>query len=185
MSRGLGDVYKRQAWPLLFVCVCECNRLWCFKLLFVPLILRGCKTRLETVYQSSGAVWKSRWPSWAPVPNKPTVSVDVKQHFNNLKLSSDWAWTVALTRWFQSTAVSVKTKTAALSGSAGWCHTCCFSCNCLVCVCVRYCQCVCQSSGAVWKSRWPSWAPRPNEPYGFCGRKATLNHAYTLVTVCP
>ena len=24
----------------------------------------------------------SRWPSWAPVPNKPTVSVDVKQHSN-------------------------------------------------------------------------------------------------------
>ena len=34
-------------------------------------------------WQSSGAVWKLRWPSWAPVPNKPTVSVDVKQHFNN------------------------------------------------------------------------------------------------------
>ena len=34
-----------------------------------------------------------------------------------------------------------------------------------------------QSSGAVWKSRWPFWAPGPNEPYGFCGRKATLNHA--------
>ena len=34
--------------------------------------------------QSSGAVWKSRWTSWAPVPNKPTVSVDVKQHFNNM-----------------------------------------------------------------------------------------------------
>ena len=34
-----------------------------------------------------------------------------------------------------------------------------------------------KSSGAVWKSRWPSWAFRPNEPYGFCGRKATLNHA--------
>ena len=33
--------------------------------------------------QSSGAVWKSRWPSWAPIPNKPTVSVDVKQHFNH------------------------------------------------------------------------------------------------------
>ena len=32
-----------------------------------------------------------------------------------------------------------------------------------------------QSSAAVWKSRWPSWAPRPNEPHGFCGRKATLN----------
>ena len=38
----------------------------------------------------------------------------------------------------------------------------------------------------MWKSRWPSWAPRPNKPYGFCGRrKATLNHAYALVTVCP
>ena len=34
-----------------------------------------------------------------------------------------------------------------------------------------------QSSGAVSKSRWPTWAFRPNEPYGFCGRKATLNHA--------
>ena len=33
-------------------------------------------------HQSSGAVWVSRWTSWAPVPNKPTVSVDVKQHFN-------------------------------------------------------------------------------------------------------
>ena len=29
--------------------------------------------------QNSGAMWKSRWPSWASVPNKPTVSVDVKQ----------------------------------------------------------------------------------------------------------
>ena len=25
----------------------------------------------------------SRWPSWAPVPNKPTVSVDVKQQLTN------------------------------------------------------------------------------------------------------
>ena len=35
------------------------------------------------VIQSSGAVWKSKWPSWAPVPNinKPTVCVDVKQDF--------------------------------------------------------------------------------------------------------
>ena len=36
---------------------------------------------------------------------------------------------------------------------------------------------ICQSSGAVWKSRWLSWAACPNEPYSFCGRKATLNHA--------
>ena len=35
--------------------------------------------------QSSGTVWKPRWTSWAPrvPPNKPTVSVDVKQHFNH------------------------------------------------------------------------------------------------------
>ena len=42
-----------------------------------------------------------------------------------------------------------------------------------------------ESLGAVWKSRWPSWVPCPNELYGFCGRKATLNHAHALVTVCP
>ena len=35
------------------------------------------------------------------------------------------------------------------------------------------------------RARWPSWAFRPNEFYGFCGRKATLNHASALVTVCP
>ena len=39
-----------------------------------------------------------------------------------------------------------------------------------------------QSSGAVWKSRWLSWAFRPNKPYGFHGRKAILNHAHTLVS---
>ena len=36
--------------------------------------------------QSSGAVSKSRWTSWAPVSNKPTVSVDVKQHSTNWKV---------------------------------------------------------------------------------------------------
>ena len=36
--------------------------------------------------QNSGAVWKSRWTSWAPVLNKPTVSVDVKQYFNHQSL---------------------------------------------------------------------------------------------------
>ena len=35
-----------------------------------------------SINQNSGAVWKSRWTSWAPAPNKPTVSVDVKRHFN-------------------------------------------------------------------------------------------------------
>ena len=41
------------------------------------------------------------------------------------------------------------------------------------------------SSGAVCESRWPSWAARPNEPYGFRGRKAIWNHAHTLVSACP
>ena len=31
--------------------------------------------------QSPGAVWKSRWPSWAPRPMSLMVSVDVKQHW--------------------------------------------------------------------------------------------------------
>ena len=29
------------------------------------------------------------------------------------------------------------------------------------------------------------WAVRPNEPYGFRGRKATLNLASALVSACP
>ena len=37
----------------------------------------------------------------------------------------------------------------------------------------------------MWESRWPSWAFRPNEPYGFRGRKAILNHAHALVSACP
>ena len=41
-----------------------------------------------------------------------------------------------------------------------------------------------RSSGAIRKSRWPSWAFRPNEPYGFRGRKAVLNHAHALAMSC-
>ena len=42
-----------------------------------------------------------------------------------------------------------------------------------------------ESSGAVRKSRWPSWAFRPNEPYGFCGRKATcLGIGHSLSLIC-
>ena len=40
------------------------------------------KLHWTVVSRSSGAVWKSRSPSWVPVSNKLTVSVDVKQHFN-------------------------------------------------------------------------------------------------------
>ena len=41
------------------------------------------------------------------------------------------------------------------------------------------------SSGAVWESRWTSWAVRPNEPSGFRGCKDLLNRASALVTTCP
>ena len=49
---------------------------------------------------------------------------------------------------------------------------------------IGLCDCVSHSSGAVWESRWPSWAVRPNEPSGFRGRKAILNHASALVSAC-
>ena len=41
--------------------------------------------RMSSKHQqtNSGVVWKSRWTSWAPVPNKTTVCVDVKQHSTN------------------------------------------------------------------------------------------------------
>ena len=40
----------------------------------------------KVVFVTIGAVSKLRWTSWAPVPNKPTVSVDVKQHFNHVTI---------------------------------------------------------------------------------------------------
>ena len=47
-------------------------------------------TDLSSDHTCNDYVWseftscvKVTWTSWAPVPNKPTVSVDVKQHFNH------------------------------------------------------------------------------------------------------
>ena len=54
--------------------------------------------------QSSGAVWKSTWTSWAPVPNKPMVSVDVKHHvylfytYHSVQ-SSGAVWKSTWTSW--------------------------------------------------------------------------------------
>ena len=39
------------------------------------------------------------------------------------------------------------------------------------CLCERGLYDAVQSTGAVWKSRWPSWGPCP---YGLCGCKTTL-----------
>ena len=43
-----------------------------------------------------------------------------------------------------------------------------------------------QSSGAVWKSRWTSWAAPSLWPYGFCGHKETMKKSYSCApkTVC-
>ena len=45
-----------------------------------------------------------------------------------------------------------------------------------------------QSSGAVWESRWPSWAFRPNEPYGFCHGQSNiepcLGTGHSLSLIC-
>ena len=40
-----------------------------------------CKSRGQELCDS-----KSRWASWAPVRNKPTVSVDVMQHSTNFRV---------------------------------------------------------------------------------------------------
>ena len=40
-------------------------------------------TSISVAEASSPGSWTQLQPSWAPVPNKPTVSMDVKQHFNN------------------------------------------------------------------------------------------------------
>ena len=63
---------------------------FCFCLLRLGLVvtgrsgwkLRNADTRCDSSVVKS-AVWKSRRTSWAPATNKPTVSVDVKQHFNH------------------------------------------------------------------------------------------------------
>ena len=48
--------------------------------------------------------------------------------------------------------------------------------------------CIQSSVEVCAKSRWPPWAFRPNELYGFCGRKATLNYAlgigHSLSLIC-
>ena len=43
-------------------------------------------------HQSLGAVWQSRWTSWAPVPNKPTVFEDVNQHSTNHSNDFGFIW---------------------------------------------------------------------------------------------
>ena len=46
-----------------------------------------------------------------------------------------------------------------------------------------HCLITSHSTGAVWESRWPSWAVCPNEPSGFRGHKAILNHASACLSL--
>ena len=58
-------------------------------------------------------------------------------------------------------------------------------CNCVYIYRPSWASLFIACSGAVWESRWTSWAVRPNEPSGFRGRKELLNRASALVTTCP
>ena len=50
-------------------------------------------SRPSRCFELRSCVWKLRWMSWAPVPNKPPVSVDVKQHFSHQPSSlTFWGW---------------------------------------------------------------------------------------------
>ena len=74
--------YRRFTYRSIIVSNVTCQMGLCsqgFLVLHVELYLLS--LRMLSLPQSSGAVWVSRWTSWAPIPNKPTVSVDVKQHW--------------------------------------------------------------------------------------------------------
>ena len=61
-------------------------------------------------------MWNSRWPSWAPVPNKPRVSVDVKQHFSLIFYVNGSCFTT-LTIIFVSDFLIVKGPDIAVTGA--------------------------------------------------------------------
>ena len=63
-------------------------------------------------------------------------------------------------------------------------HRCTAQCNIYSTIRSRAIQ-LTHSWGAVWESRWPSWAVGPNEPYGFHGRKAPCSHiGLSLSLIC-
>ena len=150
--------------------------------------------------QNSGAVWKWRWPSWAPVPNKPTVFVDVKQHFTwhekntiQIRLSdvcfiTDHVAYASSDKQFDSVETELSFFLFFLT--RGGCVSCLRACLGARLLSVpkpfgdRY-----RVQGRVKVEvavlGFPSWAFRPNEPYGFRGRKATMKHAQALVSACP
>ena len=71
---------------LLFCCCCYCcccasSICYCRQSrTFFEVVVLQCFFFSLKMHNNLRNCVKSRWPSWAPVPNKPTVSVDVKQH---------------------------------------------------------------------------------------------------------
>ena len=104
-------------------------------------------------------MWKSKWTSWAPVPNKPTVSVDVKQHFIISPLSDKNAfffftpafYFARFTGWCLNFVDTPRRTADTKSVSSER-------------VISRFRVSSAQSSGAAWESRWPSLDPVPNKP---------------------
>ena len=127
---------------------------------------------------SSGAVWESRWPSWAVRP-KLFLKREKKDEKWDKKLNRLSAFWVQLCYILPSTGP--ENNTAHPKTDKRFSFLSHFSSFLAVWLLFK-CRFVAwqmgsprHSSGAVWRSRWPSWAFRPNERDGFCGRKATLN----------
>ena len=149
---------------------------------------------------SSGAVWESRWTSWAVRPNEPSgfrgrkdllphrasalvttcpkyVSWHLRtsthhQQPRRFTESSDLVLLWVSDAWRPRPDTGQKTPVVFVIAVVN-------SVEDTIIMLVNH------SSGAVWESRWPSWAVRPNEFSGFRGRKAVLNHASALVSACP
>ena len=107
-------------------------------------------TMFTELCQSSGAVWKSRWPSWAPVPNKPKVSVDVKQHSTNRHRIQHWTFFGADSKhWFTTSFLGGRCRKAMLG------------------VCLQRCA----TAVHLWRWNIPSRAVRPTR---ICEQKLCL-----------
>ena len=147
----------------------------------VPNSLYGlcrCKATVnEPRIQSSGAVWMSRWPSWAPVPNSHYGLSGCKATLNEPRIQSSGA--VWMSRWPSWGSPSLIVIMVSLDVKQHWTNP---EYGVLeLCECrggrpglpvpnshygLSGCKATLnepriQRSGAVWMSRWPSWAPRP------------------------
>ena len=108
--------------------------------LIVLMVSMDIKQQWTRNHQSSGAVWKSRWQSWAPHPCLVLmVSMDIKQQWTRNHQSSGAVWKSRWQSWAPHPCLVLM---VSMDIKQQWTRN-------------------HQSSGAVWKSRWQSWAPHP------------------------